>query len=117
LKPTPLPSEKLHPDKLRQIEIYEIENYLSDKIMTKVYEILTDQDSDDLYCGAFKKDTKPEQGKLAECLIEHGYKPDLYDEKVSNIIAKLSEESEFAFLVNGGAKVYHLARRLKSVPL
>jgi hypothetical protein len=89
------------PEKLREIEIIEIKNRLIDDIMDKVFEILIDQDSDDLYKGAFK-DNKPDQEKLTECLLEHGYMPNIYDEKVLNIVAKLSKNPKYAFLLNHG---------------
>ena len=101
------------PDKLRCIEIHEIEVNLIDKITDKMHRILSDEVSDDLYAGAFK-DYKPDIKELTECVMEHGYQPDIFDDKVLNILTELSRDPDLAFLLNHGiCKEAELRHQLK----
>lgn len=92
-----------NPDKLRCIEIHEMEVNLINKITDKTEKILSDEVSDDLYKGAFK-DYKPDIKELAECVLEHGYQSDILDDKILNIVTKLSRDPELAFLLNHGVR-------------
>lgn len=101
------------PDKLRCVELLEIENDLGDKIEDKVYKLLRDEVSGDLYKGAFK-DYKPDPRELCECVLNHGYRPDIFDDRVSNIVLKLSQDPELAFLRNHGVRKEAELRHLKN---
>ena len=89
------------PEKLRLIEIHEIEANLNDKIADMIEVILSDEVSDDLYKGAFN-DYKPDIKDLAECITNHGYQPNMFDDKVLNIIEKLAQDPELTFLMKHG---------------
>lgn len=91
------------PEKLRLIEIHEIEMVLTDKISEELLEILYEQDSDGLYKGAFKNN-KPDINELTECLTEHGYQPERFDEKVNNMISTLAQNPELGFLLKHGVR-------------
>jgi hypothetical protein len=101
------------PDKLRCVEILEIENDLGDKIEDKMYKLLHDEVSDDLYAGAFK-DYKPDPQKFAECVNNYGYRPDIFDDKVSKFVLKMSQDPELAFLRNHGVRKEAELRHLKN---
>ena len=100
------------PDELRHVEILEIENELDDKIADKLHKILSDETRNDLYAGAFK-DYKPDANELADCIANHGYRPDLYDDKVSDVVSKLSQDPELTFLRNHGVRKEAELRQLR----
>jgi preprotein translocase subunit YajC len=90
------------PEKLNEIETLEIELDLNDKITDKIEDILRSEVSDDLYKGAFNKNRKPDIGELSKCIMDYGYQPDMFNEKVSNMIKKLACDPDFAFLLKHG---------------
>ncbi|MDD5327010.1 MAG: hypothetical protein PHY02_04240 [Phycisphaerae bacterium] len=92
------------PEKLRLIEIYEIETNLVNKITDKMFCILSDEGKDDFYAGAFKEDYKPGKEELSECLLEYGYQPNMFDDKVSNMVKKLAHDPDLAFLLKHGVR-------------
>lgn len=89
------------PEKLRLIEMREMELSLVNRIVDKIENILRDEHSDDIYRGAFKKDTKPGIGELVAA-IEDGYQPNADDDRVSGMIRKLAEDPDLAFLLKHG---------------
>ena len=105
------------PEKLRLIEIHKIEANLIDKITDKMTAILSDENSDDIYAGAFKKDYKPDIKDLTECITEYGYQYNMFDDKVLNMVEKLAQDPDLTFLMKHGiGKEAELRHQLKQEP-
>lgn len=95
------------PERLHQIEIYDIEVNLTDKIYDKMEVILSDETKNDLYAGAFNKDYKLLRNfigseQLNKCIYECGYQPDMFDDKISYIVEKLAKDPDLTFLLKHG---------------
>jgi hypothetical protein len=89
-------------EELHIIEIHEIELNLIDKITDKMIDILSAEVKNDLFKGAFKGDYKPGVEEMAKCISEYGYQPDMFDDKVTNMVEKLAQDPDLTFLLKHG---------------